>query len=65
MLEKYSTDLEGIVAERTSELEIEKAKTEELVCRMLPKQVYLCALCEYVKKGLDYYSQICELKRAP
>ena len=34
-LEKYSTNLEAVVAERTMELAAEKAKTEELVCRML------------------------------
>lgn len=39
MLEKYSTDLEGVVADRTKELAEEKAKVEELVCRMLPKKV--------------------------
>ena len=33
MLEKYSTNLEAIVAERTSELAAEKQKTEDLVCR--------------------------------
>lgn len=38
-LEKYSTNLEAIVAERTSELAAEKAKTEDLVCRMLPKAI--------------------------
>lgn len=38
-LEKYSTNLEAIVAERTSELEAEKAKTEDLVCRMLPRAI--------------------------
>ena len=32
-LEKYSTNLEGVVAERTAELAAEKAKTDELVCR--------------------------------
>ena len=35
MLEKYSTNLEGIVAERTAELAAEKQKTEDLVCREL------------------------------
>ena len=33
MLEKYSTNLEAIVAERTAELAAEKQKTEDLVCR--------------------------------
>ncbi len=46
MLEKYSTNLEAIVAERTEELAAEKAKTEELVCRMLPK-----AIAEQLKTG--------------
>ena len=32
-LEKYSTNLEAVVAERTAELAAEKAKTDELVCR--------------------------------
>ncbi|KAK3592578.1 hypothetical protein CHS0354_018845 [Potamilus streckersoni] len=39
MLEKYSTDLEGIVLERTRELQAEKAKTELLVSQILPKKV--------------------------
>lgn len=34
-LEKYSTNLEAVVAERTQELANEKAKTDELVCRKL------------------------------
>ena len=34
-LEQYSTNLEGIVAERTAELAAEKQKTEDLVCRKL------------------------------
>ena len=38
-LEKYSTNLEAIVAERTSELAAEKQKTEDLVCRMLPRAI--------------------------
>lgn len=31
--------MEGIVAERTKELAVEKEKVEELVCRMLPKTI--------------------------
>ena len=36
MLEKYSTDLEDIVRERTVQLEEEKKKTENLLSEMLP-----------------------------
>ncbi|KAK3725813.1 hypothetical protein RRG08_030042 [Elysia crispata] len=39
MLEKYSTDLEDIVAERTTQLEEEKKKTDQLLYRMLPPTV--------------------------
>ncbi|XP_046556710.1 uncharacterized protein LOC124265901 [Haliotis rubra] len=39
MLEKYSSNLEAIVADRTKELQVEKAKTEQLVSQMLPKKV--------------------------
>nr|VZH99434.1 unnamed protein product [Spirometra erinaceieuropaei] len=39
MMEKYSADLEAQVRERTLELEEEKAKTEELIARMLPLSV--------------------------
>ncbi len=46
MLEKYSTNLEGIVAERTEELAAEKAKTDELVSRMLPQ-----AIADQLKTG--------------
>lgn len=39
-LEKYATDLESIVASRTSELVGEKRKTDMLLNRMLPPYVY-------------------------
>jgi hypothetical protein len=37
MLEKYSTDLEDLVKDRTLQLEEEKKKTELLLYRMLPR----------------------------
>ncbi|VDK81468.1 unnamed protein product [Dibothriocephalus latus] len=39
LMEKYSEDLESQVRERTLELESEKAKTEELIAKMLPLSV--------------------------
>ncbi|XP_070553696.1 atrial natriuretic peptide receptor 1-like [Ptychodera flava] len=39
MLEKYAHNLEDIVADRTIQLVEEKKKTEQLLYRMLPKQV--------------------------
>ena len=39
MMEKYSTQLEEIVAERTEQLQEEKRKTDALLYRMLPRFV--------------------------
>merc|ERR1711916_236649 len=39
LLEQYAQNLEGLVEERTMELEDEKKKTEQLLYQMLPKQV--------------------------
>ncbi|XP_052799084.1 atrial natriuretic peptide receptor 1-like [Mya arenaria] len=39
MMEKYTTNLEDIVTERTEQLQEEKRKTDALLYRMLPKKV--------------------------
>ena len=39
MMEKHSNHLEELVMQRTGELQIEKAKTEALLERMLPPSV--------------------------
>lgn len=41
-LEKYADNLEGLVQQRTADLEDEKQKTEKLLYRMLPRLVNFC-----------------------
>ena len=37
MLEKYSSNLEELIKDRTEQLDLEKKKTEQLLNRMLPR----------------------------
>ena len=39
MMEKYSNQLEELVAERTAQLEDEKRKTDALLYQMLPRYI--------------------------
>jgi DNA integrity scanning protein DisA with diadenylate cyclase activity len=41
MMEKYADHLEELVHERTELLELEQKRTEDLLCRMLPRYYYL------------------------
>lgn len=46
MMEQYTDNLEDIVAERSEQLALEKEKADNLLCRMLPKQI-----AEKLKQG--------------
>lgn len=37
MMEKYAANLEELVNERTQELEVEKKKSDLILCSMLPE----------------------------
>ena len=39
-MEKYATNLEELVEERTAQLQVEKKKTDDLLESMLPKYVF-------------------------
>lgn len=50
-LEKYADNLEGLVQQRTTELEDEKHKTELLLNRMLPRyRLYVLKLATSILK---------------
>lgn len=51
MMEKYTDHLEDIVAERTAELAAEKAKTDELLYRMLPRLESIFPMCSAEKRN--------------
>ena len=40
IMERYASNLEALVEERTDQLREEKKKTEEILLQMLPKYVY-------------------------
>ena len=48
MLEKYSNNLQELVEQQTLEIQYEKAKTEDLLERILPKSV-----AQQLKMGKD------------
>ncbi|XP_058162341.1 guanylate cyclase D-like [Dasypus novemcinctus] len=57
MLETYSQNLEALIQERTEELELERQRTERLLCQMLPPSV-----AEALKMGAtvepEYFDQV-------
>ena len=59
-LEKYSTNLEGVVAERTAELAAEKAKTDELVCRTSKPPLHPQHTHTHMFKKLSSLHHLCQ-----
>lgn len=57
MMEKYTNHLEELVADRTEQLEEEKAKTDELLYRMLPRYCMNIKLCFLMKKESKFFFQ--------
>lgn len=53
MMERYATQLEALVDERTAQLQHEKRKTEALLCEMLPAPV-----ADRLKRGLKVTPEI-------
>lgn len=57
MLEKYSNNLEELIRERTEQLDLERKKTEQLLNRMLPRQVQL-----QIKQQVDGKTSLSSVK---
>jgi len=55
MMERYTDNLEEIVEERTQQLAAEKAKTDELLYKMLPKTI-----AEQLKMGEQVAAEMFE-----
>ena len=56
MMERYANNLEELVEDRTKQLAEEKKKTEELLCRMLPRYKRLnCTSISHVHELMTFY----------
>ena len=53
-MEKYSKHLEKIVADRTADLELEKAKTDKLLYSKYCKWIQIRCIVVTFKKGYEY-----------
>ena len=58
IMEKYASNLEALVEERTDQLREEKKKTEELLLQMLPKWVHLAFSVYLIKVYLSHWIKI-------